>query len=221
MILNWSAIPTTPICEVTPLSIDFGEATVGDTDTDIITIKNTGINTLTITETDITFTGANAYDFNVDGTTFPIELGAEETIDVTINFVPQTGGVKTSNLEINHNGNNGTITVALQGSGFAGYVEDFNEVGTTFPPAGWTAQDGWKALTFSAYEGLGAVWFNPSTVASDIRLITPLLDIKTGDTFSFWAKKIISGCYHHNQIYFRHDRRWNMDRFGNNYNYKY
>lgn len=187
--LSWSAIPTTPICEVTPLSINYGEVTVADTDSDIITIRNTGVNTLTITETDFNFTGTNADDFSISDVTYPIELGANETMDVTINFTPQAGGARTAELEINHNGNNGTITVALQGTGFAGYVEDFNDAETTFPPAGWTAQEGWKALTFSAYEGAGGAWFNPSAEATDVKLITPLLDIKTGDTFSFQAKK--------------------------------
>jgi hypothetical protein len=187
--LSWSAIPTTPICDVTPLSINYGEVTVADTDSDIITIKNTGVNTLTITETDFTFTGINPEDFNIADITYPIELGANEAMDVTINFTPQAGGARTADLEISHNGNNGTISVSLEGFGFAGYVEDFNEVGTTFPPAGWTAQDGWKALTFSAYEGAGGVWFNPSAEATDVKLITPLLDVNTGDSFSFWAKK--------------------------------
>ncbi|PLX19958.1 MAG: hypothetical protein C0599_09945 [Salinivirgaceae bacterium] len=187
--LNWAEIPTTPICEVSPLSLDFGEATVADTDSDIITITNTGVNTLTINESDFVFSGTNAEDFSIADVTYPIELGTDETIDVTINFVPQAGGSRTANLEINHNGNNGTNTVTLEGVGYAGYVEDFNDAGTTFPPAGWTASAAWKALTFSVYEGAAGAWFNPSAEATDEKLITPLLDVNSGDTFSFWAKK--------------------------------
>ncbi len=187
--VKWEAIPTTPICEVSPLSIDWGLSTVGQISSEILTITNAGIGTLSINETDLNFAGTNASDFSVGDAAFPIELTEDESAELTINFVSQAEGVREATLSIAHNGNNSPVEVPLTGEGLAGMLEDFNTVSTTFPPEGWTAPDAWKALTFSTYEGAGGIWFNPTEDVTDSKLITPLLDVKSGDTFSFYAKK--------------------------------
>jgi len=187
--VKWEAIPTTPICEVSPLNIDWGLSTVGQISSEILTITNAGIGTLSINQTDLNFAGTNASDFSVGDGAFPIELTEDESAELTINFVPQAEGAREANLSIAHNGNNSPVDVPLSGEGLAGMLEDFNAVGTTFPPEGWTATDSWKALTFSTYEGAGGVWFNPAEDVTDAKLITPLLDVQSGDTFSFYAKK--------------------------------
>ena len=187
--LNWEEIPTTPVCVVNPTSLDWGMSTVGQVSAEILTVTNAGVGTLTINSNDITFNGDHAADFSLGDATFPIELAEDASADLTINFVAQSGGTRSATLSIAHNGNNSPVDVPLTGEGVDGMIEDFNNVGTTFPPEGWTADEAWKALTFSTYEGDGGVWFNPSEEVTEAKLITPLLEVQSGDTFSFYAKK--------------------------------
>ncbi|ALO16844.1 hypothetical protein L21SP5_03230 [Salinivirga cyanobacteriivorans] len=187
--VKWEEIPTTPVCEVSPATLDWGLTTVGQVSEQTLTVSNAGVGTLTINNGDLLINGINAADFAVGDITYPIELAADESADIIINFVPQAEGAREAILSVAHNGNNSPVEVPLSGDGLAGMLEDFNAVGTTFPPEGWTASDSWKALTFSTYEGAGGVWFNPAEDVTDAKLITPLLDVQSGDTFSFYAKK--------------------------------
>ncbi len=182
----WEDVPTTPICEVSTTNINFGDAALNEADSESFTITNAGVGTLTINDGDFAFSGTNSEEFSVDGATYPIELAADESVEITLNFAPQAAGSRTATLEIIHNGNNSPTSINLSGNGYDGMVEDFNGA---FPPNGWTADDAWNALTFSTYEGDGGAWFNPGSEVTEAKLISPKLAVEDGDVFSFFAKK--------------------------------
>ncbi len=184
--VTWEDVPTTPICEVNTTNINWGDVTLNEVDTETFTITNAGVGTLTINDGDFTFSGTNSDEFSVDDVSYPIELAEEESAEVTLSFIPQSAGSHTGTLEITHNGNNSPTSITLEGSGYDGIVEDFNGA---FPPDGWTADDAWKALTFSTYEGDGGAWFNPGSEVTEAKLISPKLTVENGDLFSFFAKK--------------------------------
>lgn len=187
--VKWQPVPTNPLCGVSPQTLHWDLASVGVSYNQSITISNLGVNTLSISESDLVFTGNQAAEFSISGMDFPIELAEGESIDVTIHFAPTEAGLREALLTINHNGENAPVEVVLSGNGFVGLVEDFNLAGVSFPPVGWTNSPAWKGQSFATYEGAGAAWFNPTTEASGEKLITPLLNYVSGDELSFFVKK--------------------------------
>ena len=176
-------IDVTPFIGVLKVSVNefkFGFLKTKGEQTITFTIENTGIAPLTITEVDI----AAPFTTNI-----PAELSiavGEKLDDATITFDPQTAGFYDATLTLTHTGKDGSIVLPLSGELHqdGNLFEDFN--GDEFPPVLWRVTGDWTRYTgVQAYEGLSARINNSSTPGI---LITPLLDVTTGDKLSFYGR---------------------------------
>jgi len=185
----WEANPTAPMLSVNPGSINFGMVAAKNTGKVNLTVTNSGVGTLTINASDLTYSGANAAEFKIGSTTFPVILNAAESAPIEVVFAPSTAGDKTATLTVAHNGTNPSADVTLTGKGLpkGSLIETFNN--PSWPAAtGWTAETGWVRQTYGPYEGVGHAYISPSATATNVKLITPLLVIKSGDALTFYTK---------------------------------
>jgi len=114
----YEEIPAAPVLFVSPDSYDFSATTGGTSPAAIFTLNNTGLGTLTITDGDIVFTGADADQFFLGAITYPIEINSGESDEIEVFFAPTTEGDKTATMEITHNGTNSPYDVPLSGFGY-------------------------------------------------------------------------------------------------------
>lgn len=104
------------------LQMDFGEVSVGNSKSEIITVSNIGGQPLQITN--VQLIGPDIADFNFDlmGGASPcgalvVVLNGSDSCTVRVNFVPQTEGNKTLNIQISTNDENEpTVDITLTGT---------------------------------------------------------------------------------------------------------
>ncbi len=97
--LNLSLV-TGPVFAADPPEKDFGQILVDATSEDqVFTISNDGIDTLIVNSIDLV--GDDVAEFMLtDDNIYPIELGADENVTVSVAFAPTSEGIKTAMLEI-------------------------------------------------------------------------------------------------------------------------
>ncbi len=106
---------------LTPSSVSFGNQNVGMKSTGtIVTLTNTGNETLTISS--IGFTGTNAADFT-DTKTCLATLGAGKTCTVTVYFKPSIVGAESGDLTFTTNAPDSPENVGLTGTGIQPNVD--------------------------------------------------------------------------------------------------
>jgi len=119
-----SGLPTaaTPVAATRVISIsgdlDFGQMIVGDVQTKIITIINSGTSTLTISG----ITGPCASFIAASWVSGTISSGASQT--VSVRFAPTSAQICTGVVTINGDQTSGTNTIALNAKIVAGYSRD-------------------------------------------------------------------------------------------------
>ena len=109
---------------VTPDSLGFGEVEVGQTKDLVITIENTGADTLTGSADEGAIFAQNGFVFVSGSGAFSLAPGA--TRDLTIRLAPGSVGAKASTVEITHDGTNlaTPFSVPLTGEGVAAAGSD-------------------------------------------------------------------------------------------------
>lgn len=95
---------------------DFGTVNTGTNAGKAFVIQNTGLGTLTLDS--VRFSGVNAAEFSVPGTSFPLTIAAGATQALNVQFAPAAAGIRTATLAISSNdADEATYTFALQGRG--------------------------------------------------------------------------------------------------------
>ena len=128
---------SSPTVSLSPTALTFASTTVGSTTAaQVVTIKNTG--TATVTLTSETITGTNATSFLKSATTCGATLAAAATCTVSVEFKPTATGALTANLSIADNATGTPQTVALKGTGAAALTYTLSESPTTLTFASTT-----------------------------------------------------------------------------------
>jgi hypothetical protein len=105
-----------PDITVIPDTHDFGDVMIGASTTLDFEIRNDGSENLNVT--DISLTGGNFAEFNVDISAVPFTLNAGESQTVPVSFTPISEGAKSTTLRIASNDpNENPLDVALSGNG--------------------------------------------------------------------------------------------------------
>jgi hypothetical protein len=103
---------------LSPTSLTFASTPAGSTTAaQLVTIKNTGTSTVTLTSE--TLTGASATSFVKSATTCGASLAASASCTVSVEFKPVSAGAKTASLSVADNATGSPQTVALSGTGTA------------------------------------------------------------------------------------------------------
>jgi hypothetical protein len=103
-----------PAIQVSPTSINFGNAVVGTNLSQPLIIKNTGTATLTISQVT-----PSVSVFSVSGFSLPLNIGAGQQTTITVAFLPTAVGPASSNISIVSNAPGSPTSVGLSGTGIA------------------------------------------------------------------------------------------------------
>jgi hypothetical protein len=107
---------SSPTISLSPTALTFASTTVGSTTaSQLVTLKNTGTASLTLTSE--TITGTNASSFLKSATTCGATLAASATCTVSVEFKPATTGALTASLSVADNAAGSPQTVTLNGTG--------------------------------------------------------------------------------------------------------
>jgi invasion protein IalB len=103
-----------PAIQVSPTSINFGNAVVGINLSQALIIKNTGTATLSISQ--LTATGSA---FSVSGFSLPLNVSAGQQTTITVAFLPTAVAPASGNVSIASNAPTSPTSVGLTGTGIA------------------------------------------------------------------------------------------------------
>src|SRR5277367_3572288 len=110
-----TGVATNSSLVATPGSVAFGNVSVGSSNPQTITLKNTGNISATISAI-----SASGSGFSATGLAVPLTLAANQSTTFTAQFAPTTVGAASGSIQITSNASNPTVTVALSGSGVQG-----------------------------------------------------------------------------------------------------
>jgi hypothetical protein len=103
---------TSPGYLTAPSSMNLGSVTVGSSQTQALTVSNSGGSSLTISGATASGTG-----FSVSGLTFPYTLAAGGSASLSVTFAPSTTGTVNATLSLSSNASDPSVSVSLTGSG--------------------------------------------------------------------------------------------------------
>jgi HYDIN/CFA65/VesB family protein/centrosomal CEP192-like protein len=101
-----------PGIEATPSSVNFGNVTVGTTDTQTMRLGNTGTTELTITKISVSGTG-----FSASGLSIPHTLAPGKDTMFTASFKPNETGTHSGSIAISSNAGSSPLSISMTGSG--------------------------------------------------------------------------------------------------------
>ncbi len=96
----------------TSASVSFGNVIVHTSQSQTVTITNPGPASIAVSAVSVTGTG-----FSLGKLATPFTLGSNQSAQLAVNFVPTANGSASGNLTITSNAQNGTLSVALTGTG--------------------------------------------------------------------------------------------------------
>jgi hypothetical protein len=95
-----------------PSSVSFGSIQVGNSQTQYVTLTNSGGSSLSISQATVTGTG-----FGLSGFTAPESLAAGQSLTLTVAFAPLSSGTSSGTLTFTSNASDPTLSVSLSGTG--------------------------------------------------------------------------------------------------------
>jgi hypothetical protein len=115
LLLAGSGVATNQTLIASPGSFAFGNAVVGSTNPQTITLSNAGTSTVTVSQASVTGAG-----FAITGLATPTTIQAGQTTTFTSQFVPTAAGNATGTITISSNASNPSLTIPLTGIGTQG-----------------------------------------------------------------------------------------------------
>ena len=97
-----------------PSSLRFGAVAVGQTETLLITVTNTGQTSVTVSGTTLSHS-----EFTASGMSLPLVLLAGQSVDVSVSFTPTALGWTPGAVKFSSNASNPTLTLEVGGTGVA------------------------------------------------------------------------------------------------------
>ena len=97
-----------------PTSFSFGSLQVGTNQTQTETLKNTGGDSLTISQATVGGAG-----FNYTGLSLPLTLAANQSTTFGVVFAPTVAGASSGKVSLSVSGSSTTVDIALSGTGVA------------------------------------------------------------------------------------------------------
>jgi len=98
---------------VGPSPLNFGNVTVGSTETEPITVSASGTAVIVSSAT------SSSSQFVLDGASFPLTIAAGQSLSFNVAFTPQSSGVESGSLSFASNASNPQAIASLTGTGTA------------------------------------------------------------------------------------------------------
>ncbi len=112
--ISLSGLGVQPQISVVPGSVSFGTVTVGQTNSQTVTLSNPGTANLNVTQ----FAGPGT-GFGLTGLALPLTLAPGKSTAFTVSFTPTSGTSSSSSLTLVSNAPNSPTTIPLGGTGLA------------------------------------------------------------------------------------------------------
>jgi len=122
--------------------IDFGLIAMDDEREENFEITNIGGGILILNDGDLSLSGVDASEFEIETVSYPVNLANSEKLNLKINFAPQSPGEKTAVLQIEDNISKVLHTIALSASAYQPYSEfseNFDLIEAPLLPDGWSS----------------------------------------------------------------------------------
>ncbi|HEX9652292.1 MAG TPA: choice-of-anchor D domain-containing protein, partial [bacterium] len=120
-------VKSEPDIEVSPVRLDFGDVVIDATASGPIRIRNRGTANLRVL--DLTITGTNFEQFQVDGIVLPLELAPGDSQRVLTSFRPTSPGPKVAELVIfSNDADEDTVAVSLLGNALTAPAPDIEVI---------------------------------------------------------------------------------------------
>jgi Abnormal spindle-like microcephaly-assoc'd, ASPM-SPD-2-Hydin len=110
--LSGSGYSTTPGYLTAPPSLNLGSVIIGGSQSQMLTISNTGGSGLTISGANVSGSG-----YSVNGLTFPYTLAPGASAGLSVVFAPTITGTNNATLTLASNASDPSVAIALTGSG--------------------------------------------------------------------------------------------------------
>ena len=174
-----------PLISIVPGSVSFGTVTVGQTNSQTMTLSNPGSANLNITQAAGPGTG-----FGLSGLALPLTLAPGKFATFTLSFTPTSGASSASSFTLVSNAPNSPTTIALSGSGVAPILQ--------LTPSTTSLSFGSETLGASSSQSVTLANTGNSAVAISQINVTgsgfslngsaPLVTLSAGQTASFGVK---------------------------------
>lgn len=105
-----SAAPTSQL-QFSPATVRFGDIEIGSTETQLVTLTNTGATSVTISA--IT---AGGNEFGVTGVNLPLVLAASQTVSFNVSFSPTQNGWAGANITFANNSSSPNLRLSVGGA---------------------------------------------------------------------------------------------------------
>ena len=112
VLVSVSAGAATPQLAYAPMGLRFGDIVVGQTESLLITVTNSGQTSLTISA----ITTSNP-EFTPSQLSLPLSLAAGQSVDLSIRFTPTAIGWTSGTIKFSSNAANPTFTLQVEGTG--------------------------------------------------------------------------------------------------------
>jgi hypothetical protein len=180
--ISLSGVGVQPQMSVVPGSVSFGTVTVGQTNSQTITLSNPGTANLNVTQSAGPGTG-----FGLTGLAMPLTLAPGKSTSFTVSFTPTSGTSFSSSLTLVSNAPNSPTTIPLSGTGLAPVLQ--------LTPSTTSLSFGSQALNASATQSVTLT--NTGNAAVSISQVNvtgtgftlngsaPLVTLSAGQTASF------------------------------------
>lgn len=112
---SWGAQTATQQLTCSPSVLHFGTVPLGQTETQVVTLTNTGATSVTLTAMNFVREG----QFGFPEMTMPLALSAGQSIDLSVTFTPTATGWAGGNTTFKSNAANKTLQLQFDGSGVA------------------------------------------------------------------------------------------------------
>ena len=180
--ISLSGVGVQPQISVVPGSVSFGTVTVGQTNSQTITLSNPGSANLNVTQSAGPGTG-----FGLTGLAMPLTLAPGKSTSFTVSFTPTSGTSSSSSLTLVSNAPNSPTTIPLSGTGLAPVLQ--------LTPSTTSLSFGSQALNASATQSVTLT--NTGNAAVSISQVNvtgtgftlngsaPLVTLSAGQTASF------------------------------------
>lgn len=120
----------TTSASVAPMSVNFGNVTVGQSGAQSVTLTNTG--TLAVNVGNVTINGAQMGEFSASGCANTV-VAAGKTCTVNLSFKPGSAGAASASLQLSTNASSTPMSVALSGTAVTASPGTPAAVGTVSP----------------------------------------------------------------------------------------
>lgn len=110
---SWGAPTATQQLTCSPSILRFGTVPLGQTETQLVTLTNTGATSVTLTAMNFVREG----QFGFSEMSLPVALSAGQSIDVNVTFTPTAIGYAGGNTTFKSNASNPTLQLQFEGTG--------------------------------------------------------------------------------------------------------